>query len=105
MRPPVVLLWAEPLTARLEELMRKGEPIHGDHLNSCQSCKELTTATITTILLKKGIRNTWMRGTMPFADDQERVAGEAFTLAFCADARGSGEAGELDQSDFYATCD
>jgi regulator of RNase E activity RraA len=42
----------------------------------------LTTATITTILLKKGIRNTWMRGTMPFDDGQERVAGEAFTLRF-----------------------
>ena len=44
--------------------------------------RELTTATITTILLKKGIRNTWMRGPMPFADGQERVAGEAFTLRF-----------------------
>ena len=42
----------------------------------------LTTATITTILLKKGIRNTWMRGPMPFADGQGTVAGEAFTLRF-----------------------
>ncbi len=44
--------------------------------------RDLTTATITTILLKRGIRNTWMRGPMPFADGQKRVAGEAFTLRF-----------------------
>lgn len=44
--------------------------------------RELTTATITTILLKKGIRNTWMRGPMPFGDAPERVAGEAFTLRY-----------------------
>jgi regulator of RNase E activity RraA len=44
--------------------------------------KNLTTATITTILLKKGIRNTWMRGPMPFNDDQDRVVGEAFTMRF-----------------------
>ena len=25
----------------------------------------VTTATITTILLKKGLRNVWMRGTLP----------------------------------------
>ena len=42
----------------------------------------LTTATITTILLKKGIRNSWLRGSMPFRKNQERVVGEAFTLRF-----------------------
>ena len=44
--------------------------------------RSLTTATITTILLKKGIRNTWMRGPIPFAKGQERVVGKAFTLRF-----------------------
>jgi regulator of RNase E activity RraA len=44
--------------------------------------RSLTTATITTILLKKGIRNTWMRGPMPFAKGQDRVVGKAFTLRF-----------------------
>lgn len=44
--------------------------------------QSLTAATITTILLKKGIRNTWMRGPMPFAAGQDRVVGKAFTLRF-----------------------
>jgi len=44
--------------------------------------RSLTTATITTILLKKGLRNTWMRGPMPFTDGQKRVVGRAFTLRF-----------------------
>ncbi len=42
----------------------------------------VTTATITTILLKKGLRNVWMRGTLPLRSDQERVVGRAFTLRF-----------------------
>ncbi|MEM0922166.1 MAG: ribonuclease activity regulator RraA [Pseudomonadota bacterium] len=44
--------------------------------------KSVTTATITTILLKKGLRNVWMRGTRPFASGQERTVGPAFTLRF-----------------------
>lgn len=43
---------------------------------------EVTTATITTILLKKGLRNVWMRGTLPLRPGQERVVGPAFTLRF-----------------------
>jgi regulator of RNase E activity RraA len=42
----------------------------------------VTTATITTILLKKGLRNVWMRGTSPLAPGQGRVVGPAFTLRF-----------------------
>jgi regulator of RNase E activity RraA len=42
----------------------------------------VTTATITTILLKKGLRNVWMRGTMPLTPGQTRVVGPAFTLRF-----------------------
>jgi len=42
----------------------------------------VTTATITTILLKKGLRNVWMRGTLPLAPDQGRIVGPAFTLRF-----------------------
>ncbi len=41
-----------------------------------------TTATITTILLKKGLRNVWMRGTRPLRPDQPRLVGRAFTLRF-----------------------
>ena len=42
----------------------------------------VTTATITTILLKKGLRNVWMRGTKPLCPDQPRLVGRAFTLRF-----------------------
>jgi regulator of RNase E activity RraA len=42
----------------------------------------VTTATITTILRKKGLRNVWMRGTLPLRDGEARVAGPAFTLRF-----------------------
>src|SRR5665213_339689 len=41
-----------------------------------------TTATITTILLKKGLRNVWMRGTRPVRTGQPRRVGRAFTLRF-----------------------
>lgn len=42
----------------------------------------ITTATLTTVLLKKGLRNVWMRGPFPLRDGQRRVAGPAFTLRF-----------------------
>ncbi len=42
----------------------------------------VTTATITTILLKKGLRNVWMRGTRPLRAEQPRRVGRAFTLRF-----------------------
>lgn len=42
----------------------------------------ITTATLTTVLLKKGLRNVWIRGSFPLRPGQERVAGPAFTLRF-----------------------
>ncbi len=42
----------------------------------------VTTATITTVLLKKGLRNVWMRGTKPLKAGQPRQIGRAFTLRF-----------------------
>ena len=42
----------------------------------------ITTATLTTVLLKKGIRNVWLRGTRPLYPTRKRVAGRAFTLRF-----------------------
>jgi len=44
--------------------------------------KTITTATVTTLLLKQGIRGSWMRGARPFAEGQARVVGEAFTMRF-----------------------
>ena len=44
----------------------------------------ISTATITTLLLKKGLRNIWMRGPQPFtpAAKGKRMVGPAFTLRF-----------------------
>ncbi len=50
---------------------------------------KVTTATITTVLLKKGLRNVWLRGAKPLRPGQPRLVGPAFTAAFCAGARGS----------------
>jgi regulator of RNase E activity RraA len=44
--------------------------------------RNITTGTITTMLLKKGIRRCWMEGAMPFGFSGKRVAGPAFTLRF-----------------------
>src|SRR5271168_5162390 len=43
---------------------------------------DVTTATLTTVLLKKGLRNVWLRGTKPLRPGQKRVVGPAFTLRF-----------------------
>lgn len=43
---------------------------------------QVTTATLTTILLKKGLRNVWLRGTKPLRPGQKRLVGRAFTLRF-----------------------
>src|SRR5436189_143769 len=44
--------------------------------------REITTATITTMLLKKGIRRCWMNGPKPLAPHGKRLVGPAFTLRF-----------------------
>jgi regulator of RNase E activity RraA len=47
-----------------------------------ETLKGVSTATLTTVLLKKGLRNVWMRGTKPLRPGQGRVVGPAFTLRF-----------------------
>lgn len=42
----------------------------------------ITTATLTTVILKKGLRNVWLRGAAPIPGNQARVVGRAFTLRF-----------------------
>ena len=44
--------------------------------------KTVSTATITTVLLKKGLRNVWIRGAKPIRQGQPRLVGPAFTLRF-----------------------
>ena len=41
-----------------------------------------TTATLTTLLLKKGLRNVWIRGAVPLASGTPRIVGRAFTVRF-----------------------
>ena len=42
----------------------------------------VSTATLTTVLLKQGLRNVWVRGAAPLRADQPRRVGPAFTLRF-----------------------
>lgn len=42
----------------------------------------ISTGTLTTILLKKGLRNVWLRGAGPWSSGGRRVAGKAFTMRF-----------------------
>ena len=44
--------------------------------------KTVSTATITTVLLKKGLRNVWMRGPKPLRTRLPRLVGRAFTMRF-----------------------
>src|SRR5271157_5615727 len=44
--------------------------------------RKVTSATITTMLLKKGIRRCWMNGPQPLVPGGDRVVGRAFTLRF-----------------------
>lgn len=47
-----------------------------------QTLASVSTATITTVLLKKGLRNVWIRGTKPLSPGQPKQIGRAFTLRF-----------------------
>lgn len=47
-----------------------------------EALSHVSTATLTTVLLKKGLRNVWMRGAMPLRPGQKRLVGRAFTLRF-----------------------
>ncbi len=44
--------------------------------------RAISTATLTTVLLKKGLRHVSMRGTRPLDPGSPRVVGRAFTLRF-----------------------
>lgn len=47
-----------------------------------ETLKGVSTATITTILLKKGMRNVWIRNSRPLHGGSPRIVGRAFTLRF-----------------------
>ena len=50
--------------------------------NVVETLSRISTATLTTVLLKHGLRNVWMRGTRPLRPGQPRIVGEAFTMRF-----------------------
>lgn len=54
-------------------------PLAPDLLRALEA---VTTATLTTVLLKKGVRRCWMRGPKPLFAAGRRIVGEAFTLRF-----------------------
>lgn len=49
--------------------------------DALKTLQNVTTGTITTMLLKRGIRHSWMQGPMPLVPGK-RVVGPAFTLRF-----------------------
>ena len=56
-----------------------------------ETLSKVSTATITTILLKKGLRNVWMRGTRPLQPNQPRIGRSGVHAAICSGAGGSGD--------------
>ncbi len=50
--------------------------------DSLEALKRVSTPTLTTVLLKKGLRNVFIRGARPLAEGAGRVVGPAFTLNF-----------------------
>ena len=47
-----------------------------------ETLKGVSTATITTVMVNKGLRNIWMRGARALRPGQPRLVGPAFTLRF-----------------------
>jgi|SRR5580658_2664853 regulator of RNase E activity RraA len=52
------------------------------NIHATKAMKALTTAAITSVLVKQGLRNVWIRGSRVMHPEQSRVAGNAFTLRF-----------------------
>ncbi len=50
--------------------------------NQLDALERISTATITMVLVKAGIRQSWVRGAFPLTANLNRVAGPAFTLRF-----------------------
>ncbi len=47
-----------------------------------EQLRQLSTATLTMVLLKRGVRTSWLRGVMPLKPIHGRVVGPAFTIRF-----------------------
>ena len=64
-------------------------PVTASDATLFTALRGVTTATLTTILLKKGLRNVWVRGAFPLAPGTPRIVGRAFTCASCPRAKTS----------------
>lgn len=53
-----------------------------DDSTTFAALQRVTTATLTTVLLKKGLRNVWIRGAFPLRSGSPRAVGRAFTVRF-----------------------
>src|SRR5271168_1493477 len=62
-------------------MMTERTPMELDQ-KTMATLSNISTATLTTVLLKKGLRNVWLRGTKPLRPGQARLVGQAFTLRF-----------------------
>ena len=50
----------------------------------CDALSRVSTATLTMVLIKHGIRQSWLKGPVPLSPITRRVAGPAFTVRFVA---------------------
>ena len=50
--------------------------------SAIETLKGVSTATITTVMVNKGLRNLWIRGSRPLRPETGRLVGRAFTLRF-----------------------
>lgn len=53
-----------------------------NHNELAAAFRQISTATLTMQLLKRGIKSVWMEGPKPLAEGQDRIAGPAYTLRF-----------------------
>ena len=70
-----------------------------------QTLRGVSTATLTTVLLKKGLRNVWMRGTRPLAAGPAAPRRPRLHAALRAGARGPRDAGVMGVADLDARRD
>ena len=50
--------------------------------STAERLRSISTATLTMVLLKRGVRSSWLRGPMPLRPMTSRIVGPAFTIRF-----------------------
>ena len=70
-----------------------------------EALRGVCTATLTTVLLKKGLRNVWMRNARPLQATPRRRVGRAFTLRFVPAREDLRDPRVLGRADFHPSGD